>query len=602
MAKVVADIAVQVGADVTSLSKGFAKAGKDTRKFERDFEQSSQRMKISAEKMGAALAAAGFAAAGGMAALLRATAENAKELQNLSRIAGTNVEDFQKLAFAAKQYGVEQDKLSDILKDTNDKIGDFMATGAGPMADFFENIGPKVGVTADQFRNLNSADALQLYVSSLEKANVSHKELVFYMEALASDASALVPLLANGGAEMGRLADHAEDLGIILDEKSIRGTERLNEVWNAAMDSMKVKFFSFATTVAIGFDSIFGITEGSQLRIESEKLSEYADKRIEALGVLEKATKKQQEFESGAANGAFTLGRWGAEEYQKEVDQAQAVVDAINEEMNVINDGILKVQENIRRREEMEAQLQEMLDRPGLGDGDGDGDGGGGRSRTGPSEADLERLQEGLMSENELLIADYEKKLALLAEFREQKKITEEQYNQLEQDLTSRHLQSLSQIEAAAAQNRINAVLGAGSEILSSLGSTNDKAFKMAKVFNSGMALMDAWGAYNKVLNDPTPQPWFVRMSAAASVLASAIGAVNSIKSATMGGGGGQKPQPGGSAAGGATSSSSGGSSAAPQQDMYVHLQGQMFSGASIANMLNEAIENGAQIKGVTYA
>ena len=63
------------------------------------------------------------------------------------------------------------------------------------MADFFENIAPQVGVTADQFRKLNGADALQLYVSSLQKANVSQNDMTFYLEAIASDASYLLPLL-----------------------------------------------------------------------------------------------------------------------------------------------------------------------------------------------------------------------------------------------------------------------------------------------------------------------------------------------------------------------------------------------------------------------
>jgi len=80
------------------------------------------------------------------------------------------------------------DKVADIIKDVNDKIGDFIATGAGPMADFFENIAPKVGVTADQFARLSGQDALALYVKSLEAANLSQAEMTFYMEAIASDA------------------------------------------------------------------------------------------------------------------------------------------------------------------------------------------------------------------------------------------------------------------------------------------------------------------------------------------------------------------------------------------------------------------------------
>ncbi|WP_370211561.1 hypothetical protein [Roseovarius sp.] len=118
--------------------------------------------------------------------------------------------------------GIEQEKLADILKDTQDRVGDFNATGGGPMADFFENIAPLVDVTADSFKNLSGADALQLYVSSLEKAGVSQQEMTFYMEAMASDASALVPLLQNGGAAMDAMGDKAASLGAVMSGETLK--------------------------------------------------------------------------------------------------------------------------------------------------------------------------------------------------------------------------------------------------------------------------------------------------------------------------------------------------------------------------------------------
>ncbi|MEX1056736.1 MAG: hypothetical protein WED11_03310, partial [Natronospirillum sp.] len=126
------------------------------------------------------------------------------------------------MAAGARSFGIEQDKLSDILKDTNDRVGDFVQTGGGPMADFFENIGPKVGVTAEHFRNLSGPQALQLYVDSLEKANVNQQDMVFYMEAMASDSTALIPLLRNGGAAMQEMGDSAEASGAILSDTAIK--------------------------------------------------------------------------------------------------------------------------------------------------------------------------------------------------------------------------------------------------------------------------------------------------------------------------------------------------------------------------------------------
>ena len=94
------------------------------------------------------------AAVAGLQQMFRSATETAFEIDKLSKLAGVGTERFQELAFASRSVGVDQEKLADILKDTNDKFGDFFQTGAGPLADFFENIAPKVGITAEAFKGL----------------------------------------------------------------------------------------------------------------------------------------------------------------------------------------------------------------------------------------------------------------------------------------------------------------------------------------------------------------------------------------------------------------------------------------------------------------
>ena len=164
----------------------------------------------------AKIAIAASVAAG--AAIIKSTAASAKEITNLSRLVGEGTTAFQRNAAAAKSVGIESEKYADIMKDVQDKVGDFMSTGAGPMADFFEKIAPQVGVTANQFKRLNGRDALQLYVDSLEKANVSQNEMTFYLEAIASDAALLQPLLAEGGKGFEELGNRAQQAGAVLNE------------------------------------------------------------------------------------------------------------------------------------------------------------------------------------------------------------------------------------------------------------------------------------------------------------------------------------------------------------------------------------------------
>ena len=143
-----------------------AKAVKDA---EKKIQAELKRTSASMAKMGAAAVAAAAVLVG---ALGKSAVESAAEIKRLAKVSNASTDEFQRLAFGAKKFGIEQEKLGDILKDMNDRVGDFLTTGAGPMADFFEKIGPKVGVTAKDFKNLSGPQVLQLFTSSLEKANL----------------------------------------------------------------------------------------------------------------------------------------------------------------------------------------------------------------------------------------------------------------------------------------------------------------------------------------------------------------------------------------------------------------------------------------------
>lgn len=210
------DLIAKVGGFEQGMDKASRKSSKTAKNIEKH-----------ANQIGKALVAAGATAAAGMAAMVVSTANGAREIQNLSDAADSSPQKFQRITYAAKRFGIEQEKVADILKDTNDRIGDFIQTGGGPMADFFENIAPKVGVTADEFARLSGPDALQLYVKSLEDAGLSQKDMTFYMEAIASDATNLLPLLRDNGKELKVLGDEAERTGNVFSDMDFRQLEAI---------------------------------------------------------------------------------------------------------------------------------------------------------------------------------------------------------------------------------------------------------------------------------------------------------------------------------------------------------------------------------------
>ncbi|MBB5530849.1 hypothetical protein GGD72_001627 [Stenotrophomonas maltophilia] len=207
---------------------------RDGGKAARQFDQRMQSMQASARRAGTAigLAISAGVTAGGAAMVqwTRQVADLGVEYDKLGKLSGTTSEQFQRMAAGANTVGVSHEKLADIFKDVQDKIGDYVQTGGGALADFFDNIAKRTGVTAEQMRKLSGPDALGLYFKSLERANLSQTELTFYMEAIASDASALIPLLRNNSAGFQQWGNAAQAAGAIIDGKTNKATERLRKV------------------------------------------------------------------------------------------------------------------------------------------------------------------------------------------------------------------------------------------------------------------------------------------------------------------------------------------------------------------------------------
>lgn len=230
-----------------------------------------------AQKLGPVFQAAAAVAAGAAVAMVGATQSAAIEINRLSQVAGASARDFQFYAFGAKNAGVEMDKFADILKDVQDKIGDFATTGGGPLKDFFETIGAQAGLTAESFRDLSGPQALQLFYTTLEKANVSQKDMVFWLEAIASDATLLQPLLKNGGAAFDEMGRAAEDFGAIIDDQAIAASIDLDR----SITALQNRASGFSTT--IGSELLPVVAEVAREMAEFGRENGYAEAAATAL-------------------------------------------------------------------------------------------------------------------------------------------------------------------------------------------------------------------------------------------------------------------------------------------------------------------------------
>ena len=186
-----------------------------------------------------------------------------------------------------------------------------------------------------------------------------------------------------------------------------------------------------------------------------------------------------------------------------------------------------------------------------------------------------------------------------IAQFRDAKLITEQEYNALEITAAQEHADALAAIDAAARDVKLSAIAGAFGDLSALMQSGNKKLFKIgqaaaiAQAAISGyQAAVDAWQKGMKIGG-----PGMAAAFAGAS-LAKTGALIASMKSQSDSGGGGGASSGGGG--GSASSAPSGGGAGS-----YFNIQltgGDNFGGTQIRNLIsaiNKEIESGSVIKGI---
>ncbi len=207
---------------------------RDSGKAVRLTERNMARLTTAAKVAGAAIGTAIVAGTTATIAWTREVATLSREMDNFASVSKSTSVEFQSMAVGAETAGIGAEKLADQFKDFNEKVGEFLATGGGGMKDFFDQVAPKIGITKEAFRGLSGPQGLQLYFNSLEKAGLSQEEMSFYLESMASDTTALIPLLRNGGQGFNRWAQAAASAGAIIDGDTSKALARLRDVTTEA--------------------------------------------------------------------------------------------------------------------------------------------------------------------------------------------------------------------------------------------------------------------------------------------------------------------------------------------------------------------------------
>lgn len=186
-------------------------------------------------KVGGALAgmAVGYAV-GSLSKMAIETAKADAELAVFANRANTTVANFQTLATASEGLGVNQEQLASILADTQEKLGEFTATGGGEAADFFDALKNNTKMTDDQIKAFgktlsgkDGVEAIQIIKNKLDEMGASAQEQRFVFESLGNDLGNLSVIFANGGEIYKKYGDALKESGVLKTQEAIKQSQLL---------------------------------------------------------------------------------------------------------------------------------------------------------------------------------------------------------------------------------------------------------------------------------------------------------------------------------------------------------------------------------------
>ena len=168
--------------------------------------------------------------------LAQQTAAADASLARVALVANTSTEQISKLSFAVSQYGANQDDLLDGLKDFAVRMQE-AADGAGTGHEFLTRLGITVTDTDGRLRPV--VEVFKEFSDKLAGMTDATEAAVVADELLNDVGIRLLPTLRQGAEGIERLGEDAENLGVVVDESSVKMSQKFNKNLKSAAQLVK---------------------------------------------------------------------------------------------------------------------------------------------------------------------------------------------------------------------------------------------------------------------------------------------------------------------------------------------------------------------------
>lgn len=245
---VVGALRVVLGADTAQFSAGLKKADSKLASF-------GKRL----AGIGVVIAASVAAAAVGLGIAVRKTITDIDSLGKTAQKIGIPVEELSKLQYAADLSGVSMAQLTTGVGRLSQNLEEFASTGGGEAARVFKALGIEATDANGQLKS--STQIISEVADRFAGMRDGAEKTAFAMELFGRSGRDMIPLLNQGSAGLRDMMQEAEQLGLVISDRTFTASEQFNDnlnrlgkvmdgVWNEVVDKLAPALSDLTTRLA----------------------------------------------------------------------------------------------------------------------------------------------------------------------------------------------------------------------------------------------------------------------------------------------------------------------------------------------------------------
>jgi hypothetical protein len=179
---------------------------------------------------------AAIAAAATMFGFAKLTADAGEKALLTSQQIGISAEAYQELAYAGKLVHLSSEEMSMGFVRLSRSMEEARKTGHGGVADVFHKLG--MSITDSNGKLVGGDQVLMQLADRFHKMPDGAEKTAYAMEIFGRSGAKLIPILNKGSAGLGQLRQEAHDMGVVLDEETLKASEEFNQSLERAESAM----------------------------------------------------------------------------------------------------------------------------------------------------------------------------------------------------------------------------------------------------------------------------------------------------------------------------------------------------------------------------